>query len=63
MGYTRKGWPDICFIHAGKFYGIEVKSETGKLSLEQVELGWQTMHNGGEYIVARSIDDIQKAGL
>jgi len=21
--YTRRGWPDICLIHAGKFHGIK----------------------------------------
>jgi hypothetical protein len=61
--YTRRGWPDICLIHNGKFYGIEVKTEIGKLRPEQKELGAEIIANGGHYIVARSIDDIQLAGL
>lgn len=61
--YTLKGWPDICLVRNGKFYGIEVKSETGKLSPEQAELGRQIIHNGGEYVVVRSIEDVQRAGL
>lgn len=61
--YTRKGWPDICLIHAGTFYGIEVKNEDGKLSPEQTLLGAEITKNGGVYIVARSIDDVQRAGL
>jgi hypothetical protein len=61
--YTRKGWPDICLIKSGKFYGIEVKSEVGRLSPEQEELGRDIILNGGMYVVARSIDDVQTAGL
>lgn len=61
--YTRKGWPDICLIRKGKFYGIEVKSEVGRLSPEQEELGRDIILNGGMYVVARSIDDVQRAGL
>lgn len=61
--YTRKGWPDICLIKNGKFYGIEVKSEVGRLSQEQEELGRDIILHGGMYVVARSIDDVQRAGL
>jgi hypothetical protein len=57
----RKGWPDICHIKNGKFYGIEVKSEIGRLSQEQE--GRDIILNGGVYVVARSIDDVQAAGL
>jgi hypothetical protein len=61
--YTRRGWPDICLIAHGTFYGIEVKSDNGKLRPEQEELGKEIGKNGGVYIVARSIDDVQRAGL
>src|SRR5438128_1815020 len=61
--HTRKGWPDICLISEGKFYGIEVKSQVGRLSPEQVDLGRDIILNGGMYVVARSIDDVQAAGL
>jgi len=61
--YTRRGWPDICLLSKGIFYAIEVKSSTGKLSPEQVELGKEIEANGGKYIVARSITDIQMQGL
>jgi hypothetical protein len=27
--YTRRGWPDICLIKGGVFYGTEVKAEKG----------------------------------
>lgn len=61
--YTRRGWPDICLISKGTFYGIEVKAEKGRLSPDQQELGDEIEKHGGIYIVARSIDDIQHAGL
>jgi hypothetical protein len=37
--------------------------EIGKLSPEQEQLGKEIEANGGRYIVARSIDDVQRAGL
>jgi hypothetical protein len=61
--YTRRGWPDICLIHKGMFYGIEVKGPKGKLSPEQMQLGYDIAKNGGTYIVAKSIDDLQLHGL
>ena len=53
----------ICLISRGTFYGIEVKSEKGRLSPEQQELGSEIEKHGGVYIVARSIDDVQAVGL
>jgi hypothetical protein len=60
--YTRRGWPDICLIKSGVFYGIDVKAEKGKLSAHQQTLGEEIERNGAKYIVARSIDDLQAAG-
>jgi hypothetical protein len=56
--YARRGWPDICLIHAGRFYGIEVKAEKGRLSPDQRKIGDEITANGGVYIVARSIGDL-----
>jgi hypothetical protein len=61
--FTMKGIPDIIVIKAGRFIGIEVKKEKGRLSPEQVEFGRECVRNGGEYVVARSIDDVEHAGL
>jgi hypothetical protein len=61
--YTRKGWPDICLIKSGTFYGIEVKTNIGKLSAEQVQMQNDIEQNGGVYVLARCIDDVQHAGL
>lgn len=44
-------------------YGIEVKTEIGKQSAEQKEFEYQFVSNGGRYVIARSVDDIIKAGL
>jgi Holliday junction resolvase len=64
-GYSSvmKGIPDIIVIKAGRFIGIEVKKEKGRLSPEQVEFSRECVRNGGEYVVARSIDDVERAGL
>jgi hypothetical protein len=58
-----KGLPDICVIHEGRFIGIEAKAGSGRLSKEQAEFGRLCMAAGGEYVIARSLDDLQRAGL
>ena len=61
--YALKGVPDIVLIRDGRFYGIECKTQAGKLSVEQAEFARKCVAAGGEYIVARSIDDVASAGL
>ncbi len=61
--YALKGFPDILVLYKGKAIGIEVKTDTGKLSKEQRSLSDQWVNNGGAYFIARSIDDVQKWGL
>ena len=64
--YAMKGIPDIVLINYkenGRFYGIEVKAETGRLSDEQKEFQRLCEKHGGVYIVARSIDDVAAHGL
>lgn len=61
--YTMKGIPDIIAIRDGRFIGIEVKAEKGRLSPHQVEFARQCLEAGGEYVVAKSIEDVQRAGL
>lgn len=55
------GSPDIFAVREGKIYGIEVKSEAGKLSPGQQDWGERFSSSGGVYIVARSIDDVAKS--
>lgn len=61
--YGMNGVPDIVLIHQGKFYGIEVKSETGQMSPDQAEFARRCIKAGGEYVLARSIDDVAAVGL
>ena len=61
--YTPRGVPDIIVVKDGRFIGIEVKTDTGRLSPDQVEFGRQCNEHGGTYAVARSIDDVQRLGL
>ncbi len=60
---VKKGVPDILALKAGQFFGIEVKKKDGRLSPEQAEFGRMCVKSGGEYIVARSIEEVQAAGL
>lgn len=61
--YGMKGVPDIVLIHHGKFYGIEVKTEKGAQSADQLEFERRCIKAGGEYVLARSIDDVVAVGL
>jgi hypothetical protein len=61
--HSMKGIPDIIVIKTRRFIGVEVKSPTGKLSPEQETFRDKCIENGGEYIVARGIDDVQAIGL
>jgi hypothetical protein len=61
--YVRRGLADILIIRTGEPIFIEVKSETGKLSEEQHAFGRDVVKAGGMYIIARSIDDVQRHGL
>lgn len=59
-----KGVPDILGCFQGKFLGIEVKTENGRLSPEQDRFIKNLNDAGGIAFVARSVDDvIEKLGL
>ncbi len=51
------GWPDIQLVHRGKYFGIEVKTKTGRLSPAQVDLHKRLTDNGCSVAVARSVTD------
>lgn len=61
--YSRPGVPDIILVREGQFIGIEAKTDKGRLSPHQEEFRRDCEANGALYLVARSIEDIQKAGL
>lgn len=57
---NKPGTPDIIVCHKGMFIGIEVKSETGKLSRLQKYRLKEIRDAGGETIIARSLSDVKK---
>lgn len=71
--YSMKGMADICGVWDGTFFAIEVKRPSlnereangrmlrgGKLSITQAEFGARVVLNGGEYLTAFSVDDVEK---
>jgi hypothetical protein len=59
--YGAPGQPDIMAIAAGRFVGIEVKTEIGRQSANQKI--WQAAIEaaGGVYVLARSVSDATRA--
>lgn len=55
---TKKGFPDILIIKAGKTIGIEVKTAIGKQSKEQKEIESKFKQHGQEYYIVRSLDEV-----
>lgn len=56
------GWPDITGLtHDGRFIGVECKSSTGRQSPAQKQMEEAIRRRNGIYILARSIDDVEKA--
>lgn len=54
----RPGVPDILIIHGGFTYGIELKTATGALSLEQKGCHMDLAIAGANVSVCRSLDDV-----
>jgi hypothetical protein len=59
-GYGMNGIPDIIAIVEGKFVGIEVKAETGRLTELQKKRGDEIIQAGGLYVVVRGSNEIIK---
>lgn len=64
------GWPDIEGITKetksfgkGLYFGIEVKTKKGVLSLHQTWVGKRIIETGGIWFVARSVDDVIQRGF
>jgi hypothetical protein len=51
------GWPDIQLVYQGFYYGLEVKTETGRLSPAQIDLHKRLTDDGCSVAVARSVSD------
>lgn len=55
-----KGFPDILILKDGRFIGCEVKKHDTKQNKDQLQMEQSILENGGEYFVARSIDDVKE---
>lgn len=58
---SHKGVADLYAVKAGRSLWIEVKTPhpRSKQSPEQAAFGCAILAHGGEYIVARSVDDVE----
>ena len=52
------GWPDLQFLHKGRYYGMEVKTKTGRLSQSQRRMHDLMEDQGISVAVVRSINDV-----
>lgn len=56
--YVRRGVSDIIIVHRGRFYGVEIKTASGRQSEHQREFEQDLVSKGGgKYFIARSIED------
>jgi hypothetical protein len=55
---SHKGLADMTAIKDGRTVWIETKSKTGTQSDRQIRFQHEIESHGGEYIVARSTDDV-----
>ena len=58
---SHKGLADLQAIKGGRVVMIEVKTGRGRLSQDQVQFAADWEDHGGTYIVARSIEDVERA--
>jgi Holliday junction resolvase len=58
-----KGVADLYALKDGRSVWIEVKTPKGKLSKHQEKFKNLIEAKGGEYIVARCLDDVREAGM
>ena len=58
MGYV-KGQPDLVAVMNGKVVFIELKTDKGRQSKEQKEVEQEIKKRGVDYIVIRSLEDLQ----
>jgi hypothetical protein len=62
--FGMKGSPDILGVtNGGRILCVETKSERGRQTAEQREFEEAVRERGGVYVVAKSVLDLQEAGL
>lgn len=59
--YVGVGVPDLIIIYLGFFIGLEVKSEKGIQSENQIQFEHRCLKAGGFYFVVRSVEETQRA--
>ncbi len=58
------GWPDIeGMTRQGRYFGIEVKSKTGIVTMNQKIVGQRINESNGLWFVAKSLHDVIQMGL
>lgn len=55
---TRAGVPDLCFIHHGKAFFIELKAPKGRTSEAQSNAITEITRAGAAVAICRSLDDV-----
>lgn len=60
---SKRGICDIIACRKGATYFIEVKTPTGKMSPYQYDFQYQIEQAGCRYLIARSVEDLIKAGV
>lgn len=61
--YSKTGLPDIIVIKDGFTIGLEVKTQKGRPSPNQIQCEKDWKEAGAEYYLVRSIDEVIKIGL
>jgi hypothetical protein len=56
---SHKGMPDLTVIRRGQVWWIEVKKSGGLLSADQCVFRGEIEDHGGNWLVARSIEDVE----
>jgi hypothetical protein len=56
--FDQKGAPDLIALIVGIGLAIEVKSETGRVSPEQIDWLAHWEKNGGRFVIARNVDHV-----
>lgn len=57
---VRPGAPDLVFIVGGVFHGVEIKRETGRVSISQDIMGNEIVNAGGHYHVCHGVHEAIK---
>ena len=54
----KPGTPDICVCYQGVFYGLEIKTKTGRQSELQKNAQKEIEASGGRYHIIRCLEDV-----